>query len=154
MILYFINQYNKTCVEVDFKPTVSEEALLEKIERKRTTAWTTHLRKQLNLTRAHIALIKWKTTKAEFQSAETVVSLLKCFKIEITGVAPIDEAISSVGGIDLTELTEHFELKKMSNAFVLGEMLDWDAPTGGYLIQGCMSMGQITANYLNSHFSN
>ncbi|MFK8046203.1 MAG: NAD(P)/FAD-dependent oxidoreductase [Crocinitomicaceae bacterium] len=149
----FDNENTVQFVNLDFKPSSSKNTLLQKLERKRTSTWTNHLKKQLNLTKTQIELIRWKTSKAEFQSAEFIASLIKSFPIEISGLAPIDEAISTVGGINLSEISNHFELKKFKNMFVLGEMLNWDAPTGGYLIQGCMSMGQFTANYLNSNFS-
>ena len=68
---------------------------------------------------------------------------------EIVKTASVDEAISTVGGIDLKAVSENFELKKMSNQFCIGEMLDWDAPTGGYLLQACGSTGVYLAKHLN-----
>ncbi|MGZ4060932.1 MAG: NAD(P)/FAD-dependent oxidoreductase, partial [Bacteroidia bacterium] len=62
---------------------------------------------------------------------------------------PIDEAISTVGGIALTEIDSNFQLKKLPANYVIGEMLDWDAPTGGYLLQACFSMGYMLAKKLN-----
>jgi hypothetical protein len=61
----------------------------------------------------------------------------------------MDEAISTVGGIDLNAVSENFELKNLPNQFCIGEMLDWDTPTGGYLIQACASIGVHLANHLN-----
>jgi len=55
-----------------------------------------------------------------------------------------------VGGIALNEVDENLQLKKMPNHYAIGEMLDWDAPTGGYLLQACFSMGVSLAEKLNS----
>ena len=54
---------------------------------------------------------------------------------------PVEEAISTVGGIDLDEMNPDFSFKKRPSCFAIGEMLDWDAPTGGFLLQGSFSMG-------------
>ena len=69
--------------------------------------------------------------------------------MQITSLAPIDEAISTVGGIARDEVDENFQLKKMPDNFCIGEMLDWDAPTGGYLLQACFSMGYCLSKKLN-----
>jgi predicted flavoprotein YhiN len=61
----------------------------------------------------------------------------------------MDDAISTVGGISLEEVNEDLELKKLQNHYVIGEMLDWDAPTGGYLLQACFSVGKFLADKLN-----
>ena len=73
----------------------------------------------------------------------------KSFPLEVVNTAFVDEAISTVGGIDLKAVSENFELKKMSNRFCIGEMLDWDDLTGGYLLQACRSTGVYLANHLN-----
>jgi predicted flavoprotein YhiN len=62
----------------------------------------------------------------------------------------MDDAISTVGGIALDQVTDSLELKKLPNHYCLGEMLDWDAPTGGYLLQACFSMGKFLADKLNT----
>jgi len=55
-----------------------------------------------------------------------------------------------VGGIDLKAVDNHFQLHKISNQYCIGEMLDWDAPTGGYLLQACASSGVFLARHLNT----
>jgi hypothetical protein len=75
--------------------------------------------------------------------------LIKKFPLVLVDFAPIDDAISTVGGIDLKEVSENLELKKLPNYYCMGEMLDWDAPTGGYLLQACFSMGKFLADKLN-----
>jgi predicted flavoprotein YhiN len=61
--------------------------------------------------------------------------------VRIIGVAPIARAISSAGGIQFAAIDEHFMLRQKPGVFVAGEMLDWEAPTGGYLLQACFATG-------------
>jgi len=72
--------------------------------------------------------------------------------LKISSCGPIENAISTVGGIDLTEIDSDFMLKKLPNHFAIGEMLDYDAPTGGYLLQSCFSMAFYLAKHLNKKF--
>jgi predicted flavoprotein YhiN len=60
-------------------------------------------------------------------------------------VAPIERAISSAGGVPFSALDEHFMLRARPGVFLAGEMLDWEAPTGGYLLQACFSTGLAAA---------
>ncbi len=98
---------------------------------------------------AQIDLLKIYLTKESYLNAKSLSENIKKFPLKITNTATIDEAISTVGGIDLNAVSTHFELKKIPNQFCIGEMLDWDAPTGGYLLQGCASMGFSLGKYLN-----
>ena len=91
--------------------------------------------------------MKTSLSKNDFTNPETLAKSIKKLPLRIINQAPIDEAISTVGGISLDEITNNFELKKLPNNFAIGEMLDWD---GGYLLQGCFSFGYTLANYLNS----
>jgi len=76
-------------------------------------------------------------------------NFIKKFSIKLVNTAPIDEAISTAGGIKLDAIDANFELKKYTGIYCIGEMLDWDAPTGGYLIQACASMGAYLADHVN-----
>jgi predicted flavoprotein YhiN len=67
--------------------------------------------------------------------------LIKDVPVRLTGTAPIARAISSAGGIKFAEVTENFMLRRKPGVFVAGEMLDWEAPTGGYLLQACFATG-------------
>ncbi len=61
--------------------------------------------------------------------------------VKLVGTAPIERAISTAGGIAFDEIDAHFMLRQMPGVFVAGEMLDWEAPTGGYLLQACFATG-------------
>jgi uncharacterized flavoprotein (TIGR03862 family) len=134
----------------DFKPSLSLEKIYEKINsiilKKQ---FTENLKESLNLSSLHIQLLKHFLSKEHFLNPEMLSQGIKKFPITITELAPIDEAISTVGGISLNEINQNYELKNLKNHFAVGEMLDYDAPTGGYLLQSCFSMGKYLADYLN-----
>ena len=74
-------------------------------------------------------------------SAEKLAALIKAVPIKLTGVAPIARAISTAGGISFVELDDSYMLRKLPGVFAAGEMLDWEAPTGGYLLQASFATG-------------
>lgn len=125
-------------INIDFKPLNSKEQLLEKIKGK--TPKTKAFAQALNLNSTQIALIKSFSGKNSFLESFVFTDSVKHLQIPIQSLRPIEEAISTVGGIDLNEVNSNFSLKKHPSIFVIGEMLDWDAPTGGFLLQGCFSM--------------
>lgn len=140
----------KASIFIDFKPTFSTEVLFEKLTNTKAKNVTECLRNELNLSALQIGLIKTYVSKDDFNNKETLAEKIKNFPVEIEGIAKLDEAISTVGGIDLKEVTPTFELTQQPNTYCIGEMLNWDAPTGGYLLQACFSMGYFLANQLNT----
>lgn len=135
-----IAQRRTPIIKIDFKPLNSSEQLLQKIKNKppKTKAFT----QALNLNASQIALIKSFSSKEEFLKPPIFINSVKQLQIPIQGLRPMDEAISTVGGIALSEVNEDFSLKKHPSFFIIGEMLNWDAPTGGFLLQACFSMAQ------------
>ncbi|WP_430405846.1 hypothetical protein [Fluviicola sp.] len=99
--------------------------------------------KELKLGEVAIFWIKTFVSKERFLNPKELTKAIKEFPIGIKGFRPIDEVISCAGGIRDTELSESGELNQFPNVFVAGEMIDWDAPTGGYLIQGSVSSGYV-----------
>ena len=141
---------NEVVVYADFKPAYNLSNLTEKITRSNSNITIT-LRKKIKLSSVVIELIKGTLTKEEFIDIQTLAKFIKIFPLTIVDSAPIDEAISTSGGINLNAIDSDFEIKKIKNHFCIGEMLDWDAPTGGYLIQACASMGVYLAHQLNNN---
>jgi len=70
-----------------------------------------------------------------------LAKLINAVPVRLTGVAPIARAISTAGGIAFDQIDAHFMLRRLPGVFVAGEMLDWEAPTGGYLLQACFATG-------------
>lgn len=83
---------------------------------------------------------------APFASPEQLVTLARAFPLPLRGPRPIAEAISTAGGVSWAELDDYLMLKRLSGIFCAGEMIDWEAPTGGYLLQGCLSTATRAAH--------
>ena len=100
--------------------------------------------KELKLGEVAIFWIKNFVSKQRFLDPKELAKAIKEFSIGIKGFRPIEEVISCAGGVADSEISESGELHKFPNVFVAGEMISWDAPTGGYLIQGCVSSGYVS----------
>lgn len=123
-----------------------EKAILEltaKLNKSRGKLSTAQFwRKQLNLEGVKAALIREVLNTEQLNSPELVAQTLKFLPLSLLSTRPIDEAISSGGGICFDELNEHLMLKKLEGVFCAGEMLNWEAPTGGYLLTACFATGR------------
>ncbi|MEO8068378.1 MAG: TIGR03862 family flavoprotein [Flavobacteriales bacterium] len=128
-------------VQLDYKPNNTEEQLLQKLNGKTTKDFAP----ALHLDRAQMALLKSFTPKERFLSPVDLVHDIKHLRIPVIGLRPIGEAISTTGGIPVDELTPTFAFKRFEHLFAIGEMVNWDAPTGGFLLQGCFAMGHYAA---------
>ena len=103
---------------------------------------STWLRKALNLSPAEIGLLQEVTAgKLATLPPGELARLINAVPIRLTGVAPIARAISTAGGVAFDQIDERFMLRALPGVFVAGEMLDWEAPTGGYLLQACFATG-------------
>ncbi|HXB39589.1 MAG TPA: TIGR03862 family flavoprotein [Bacteroidia bacterium] len=136
-------------VFVDLKLTLSVAEIKNKLSQKSKSNLTQLIKEELKLDGLQIALLKSVLIKEEFTNIERLSEKIKHLPLTILSAAPMDEAISTVGGISLEEIDETFQLKRLPGNYVIGEMLDWDAPTGGYLLQACFSMGHQVAQTLN-----
>lgn len=139
----------KAIIYLDFKPTLSLETVLSKIKSSNSKNTTQILKRELKLSSSQISLLKIHLTKEAYLDVEILSKSIKKFPLEIKGLAVLDEAISTVGGISLSAIDSNFQLEKIPNQFCIGEMLNWDAPTGGYLLQACASTGVFLSKYLN-----
>ena len=103
---------------------------------------STWLRKALNLSPAEIGLLQEVTAgKLATLPPPELARLINAVPIRLTGVAPIARAISTAGGVAFDQIDERFMLRALPGVFAAGEMLDWEAPTGGYLLQACFATG-------------
>ncbi len=138
-----LEQNKQPYIYIDFKPSNTIEQLERKIEKDHLSS--NNYAKVLNLSTSEMAILKLFTSKEDFLSPSYFINNLKALKIPVTSLRPIEESISTVGGIPMEEVNTDFSLKKYPNIFTVGEMLDWDAPTGGFLLQGCFSTGHFAA---------
>ncbi|MFZ1688267.1 MAG: TIGR03862 family flavoprotein [Flavobacteriales bacterium] len=128
-------------VHIDFKPNNTEEQLLQKLTGKTSKDFAY----SVNIDRAHLALLKAFTPKERFISPADFAHDIKDLRLSVTGLRPVGESISTVGGIRTEDLTADFAFKRFPHFFAIGEMVDWDARTGGFLLQGCFAMGHQAA---------
>jgi hypothetical protein len=135
-----LSTHDQAQIKLDLKPFNTEAQLLEKVEGK-TSSKTKNYAEIFNLSSTQLSVIKAFTTKETFFSPELFALSLKRLILPVKSLRPVAEAISTVGGIALNEMNPDFSFKKRPNCFAIGEMLDWDAPTGGFLLQGSFSMG-------------
>ena len=103
---------------------------------------STFLRKALSLSSAETGLLQEATRgKLSALSVAGLAALINAVPVRLTGVAPLARAISTAGGVRFEALDPRFMLRDLPGVFVAGEMLDWEAPTGGYLLQACFATG-------------
>jgi uncharacterized flavoprotein (TIGR03862 family) len=138
----------KAQIFLDIKPPLHVEKIKEKLELSKMKT-TDSLDKELRLSRPQINLIKSFVSKEDFMHPSKLACAIKSLPLTVLAPAELDEAISTTGGISLNQIDENYQFKKLNNHYCIGEMLDWNAPTGGYLLQACFSMGVHLANYLN-----
>lgn len=146
-----IERPGMTTLHVDLRPKMTLGDLVKRLSRPRgKNSLSNHLRKTLNLDAVSIALMREAGPLPE--GAEALAALVKAVPLRLDSVQGIDRAISSAGGIKLDQLDDGLMIKALPGVFVCGEMLDWEAPTGGYLLQACFASGVRAAegvqNYL------
>ncbi|WP_176898218.1 BaiN/RdsA family NAD(P)/FAD-dependent oxidoreductase [Hymenobacter terrestris] len=133
-------------LHLHLKPDLSSTQLLDKLARRKPgKSVASFLGEALRLGSPVPTLLR-ELSPAAFPAAPTeAAALLSALPIPVTGLRPLDEAISTAGGVAWEALDEHLMLRVRPGTFVAGEMLDWEAPTGGYLLQGCFSTGAWAA---------
>ena len=136
-------------IYIDLKPSISKATIINKMQNSIEKNISDRLRKTLKLSAPQIGLLKIYISKKDFLDINILSRKIKELPMKVLASAKLDEAISTTGGIDLNEMNRHYELTKMKDTFCIGEMTNWTAPTGGYLLQGCFSMGVFLAKHLN-----
>ena len=114
-------------------------------------SWASILRKAIGLRPVDIALLREVRRDLPHDPGE-LAAFVKAIPLAVTGLAGIDRAISTAGGVRFDALDDRFMLKAMPGVFCAGEMLDWEAPTGGYLLQACFATGLAAAEGAHNFF--
>ena len=128
----------ETELRINFKPAFNYEKIYSVLA---TAKNHSEGLKQLKISAVGIWLLKNQLEKHVFLNTHELATKIQSFPLQIQSLRPIEEAISSAGGVSWNEMNPDFSLKKYPSTFLAGEMLNWDAPTGGYLLQGCFSSG-------------
>jgi uncharacterized flavoprotein (TIGR03862 family) len=137
-------------VSIDLRPDMTHAELERRLGAPRgKQSLSTFLRKTASLPPAAIGLLHEATAPSAVRvsalAPAALAALIKAVPVRLIGVAPIARAISTAGGISFDEIDEHFMLRRFPGTFAAGEMLDWEAPTGGYLLQGSFATGAAAA---------
>ena len=125
-------------VVIDLKPSFTAEQLVAKLGPARRN-FLAEARSRWRLSDAAFAMLKHLAAPDAFNAAAALAAATKACRLRLTGPRPLAEAISSAGGVCWSELDESLMLRRLPGVFVAGEMIDWEAPTGGYLMQGCFA---------------
>ena len=140
----------RVILHVALRPDLDTRGLIAKVSApKGKQSLSNFLRKAASLSPVAIGLlqeaIRASGTSLASLSSVDLASLINAVPIELTGVAPIARAISAAGGVAFSELDADFMLRRLPGVFAAGEMLDWEAPTGGYLLQASFATGVAAA---------
>ena len=137
-----IQREGRVTFELDLLPDRSPEQVLAQVAHPRgSRSLSSHLKSRLGLDGIRMAIVNERIDKATLHEPARLAAALKAVPITLAAARPIDEAISSAGGVRWTALDEHLMVRARPGLFCAGEMLDWEAPTGGYLLTACLASG-------------
>jgi uncharacterized flavoprotein (TIGR03862 family) len=141
-----LDRDGRCVLEVDLHPDQTVEQLTIRLSRRRPKDSVANwLRRSIGLTPVSIGLLREATHNRVPTEPGEVAGLVKSVPVAVSGTMPIDRAISTAGGVALDEVDESLMLRRVPGTFVAGEMLDWEAPTGGYLLQASFTTGVVAA---------
>jgi len=143
-----LRRMEEPMLQIDLKPSYSTQELASKITRNPKDLIAAAA-KAWRLSPSAKALLD--SIASGETSPLSLAELTKNLPIPLTGPRPIAEAISSAGGVSFEALDENLMVKSLPGLFIAGEMLDWEAPTGGYLLQGCLATGTRAAKGAVAH---
>jgi len=137
-----IESTGKAVVTLDLAPGWSKQRLLERLSLPRgSRTFSGHLEKSVQIKGVKAGLLYEFIAKEKFGDAEYLSTSIKNLALTLISPRPLEEAISSAGGVRFEELDGNLMIKSMPGVFCAGEMLDWEAPTGGYLLTACFASG-------------
>ena len=130
-------------MQLDLAPDKTEAQLVERLSKPRgSRSMASHLEKTVGMKGVKAGLLREFVPKDEFANEGRLAFYIKNLPVPLVATRPLDEAISSAGGVTFEALDENLMLKNIPGVFCAGEMLDWEAPTGGYLLTACFASGR------------
>jgi uncharacterized flavoprotein (TIGR03862 family) len=141
-----IDKSGEAVLHIGLRPDIDEKHLITRLsEPHGKQSFSNFLRKAVQLSPVAIGLLQEAAIASRAQlsalSPESLAALINAVPLKLNGVAPIARAISTAGGIAFDELDSDFMIRRLPGVFAAGEMLDWEAPTGGYLLQASFATG-------------
>jgi uncharacterized flavoprotein (TIGR03862 family) len=139
-----IDAHGEATVELDLLPDRDPAFVAAEAARPRgSRSLATHLKSRLGIEGAKAALLHEVLGREATHEPARVAPALKVLPLRLVAARPVEEAISSAGGVRLESLDERLMLSARPGVFCAGEMLDWEAPTGGYLLNACLASGRV-----------
>lgn len=134
-------------ISIDLMPDWSlDKVTCELLKPRGSRSFSSHLQSRLGLKGAKAALLRECLPEAVLTNPAQLAPHIKALPVHLIGTRPIDEAISTAGGVMFSALNSSLMLNHLPNVYCVGEMLDWEAPTGGYLLTACFASGVTAAN--------
>ena len=131
-------------VGIDLLPDHGAERVAAEVQRPRgSRSWSSHLQSRLGLAGAKAGLLRECLDQAGYADPAALAAAIKALPVRLCRPRPIDEAISTAGGVPFEALDDRLMVKVRPGVFCAGEMLDWEAPTGGYLLSACCASGRV-----------
>lgn len=131
---------------LDLLPDRDPGQVLAEVSRPRgSRSWSSHLAGRLGLRGVKAGLLRERLDPSAYGHPGMLAQAIKCLPLRLTATRPLDEAISTAGGVDFRSLDRDLMLRDLPGVFCAGEMLDWEAPTGGYLLTACFASGRVAA---------
>ena len=149
-----IAAHGHALVHIDLLPGRSAEFVQAEVARARgPRSLATHLKSRLGIDGVKAALLYELLPREVVKDAARLATAIKHLPLPLLAARPLDEAISSAGGVRFEALGDGLMLRAVPGVFCAGEMLDWEAPTGGYLLTACFASGVAAANGVLKHLS-
>jgi uncharacterized flavoprotein (TIGR03862 family) len=154
----YLNAHGSATFTLDLTPGRDAERVLAEVSRPRgSRSLSSHLQSRLGLAGVKVALLHEVLGKEQFADPATLAATIKALPITVRAAFPLAEAISTAGGVSFNSLDQNLMLTSLPGVFVAGEMIDWEAPTGGYLLNACFATGLRAGlgvrEWLNLHYS-
>ncbi|OOG89099.1 NAD(FAD)-utilizing dehydrogenase [Pseudomonas sp. A25(2017)] len=138
-----INQHGSATIHLDLLPGRPVDKIQQALSKPRgSRSMAKHLHSQLGIDGVKAAMLRELTPAECFTDPARLAQVIKALPVTLVKTRPLDEAISSAGGVTFEALDERLMLKQLPGVFCAGEMLDWEAPTGGYLLTACFASGR------------
>lgn len=136
----------KATVHLDLLPNREQDWIIHALSKPRgSRSMSKHLQGQLRLEGVKAAMLRELAPQSAFEQLPALATWIKALPIEFVRARPLEEAISTAGGVPFSEMDDNLMLRALPGHFCAGEMLDWEAPTGGYLLTSCFASGRRAA---------
>jgi uncharacterized flavoprotein (TIGR03862 family) len=131
-------------IYLDLAPDRTRQRIANEIAQPRgSRSWSSHLQRTIGLRGVKAALLREAAPPQTFDDTQRLAAAIKALPLRLVATRPLDEAISSAGGVALDGIDDRLMIRMLPGVFCAGEMLDWEAPTGGYLLTACFASGRV-----------